>query len=43
MAASAARTHFREELARLEAQALGALDLVVSTLDRTIEASSMSR
>src|SRR3954462_2176609 len=38
MAASAARTHFREELARLEAQALGALDLVVSTLDRTLEA-----
>src|SRR3954453_22495802 len=38
MAASAARTHFREELARLESQALGALDLVVSTLDRTLEA-----
>jgi phosphate transport system protein len=38
MAASVARTHFREELARLEGQALGALDLVVSTLDRTLEA-----
>jgi phosphate transport system protein len=38
MAASAARVHFREELARLEGQALGALDLVVSTLDRTLEA-----
>src|SRR3954466_7318445 len=38
MAVPAARTHFREELARLESQALGALDLVVSTLDRTLEA-----
>src|SRR3954471_6353835 len=38
MAASAARTHFREELTRLESQALGALDLVVTTLDRTLEA-----
>ena len=38
MATSTARTHFREELTRLEAQALGALDLVVSTLDRTLEA-----
>jgi phosphate transport system protein len=32
------RLHFQEELARLEEQALGALDLVVSTLDRTLEA-----
>jgi phosphate transport system protein len=38
MAASAHRVHFREELARLEGQALGALDLVVTTLDRTLEA-----
>jgi phosphate transport system protein len=33
-----ARTHFREELQGLERQALGALDLVVTTLDRTMEA-----
>jgi phosphate transport system protein len=32
------RLHFQEELARLESQALGALDLVVMTLDRTLEA-----
>ena len=32
------RIHFQEELARLELQALGALDLVVATLDRTLEA-----
>jgi phosphate transport system protein len=32
------RLQFQEELARLEEQALGALDLVVSTLDRTLEA-----
>jgi phosphate transport system protein len=32
------RLHFQEELARLECQALGALDLVVTTLDRTLEA-----
>jgi phosphate transport system protein len=32
------RLHFQEELARLEGQALGALDLVVMTLDRTLEA-----
>src|SRR4029453_18760694 len=38
MAASAHRVHFRDELARLETQALGALDLVVTTLDRTLEA-----
>jgi phosphate transport system protein len=32
------RMRFQEELARLEEQALGALDLVVTTLDRTLEA-----
>src|SRR5678816_1279803 len=32
------RLHFQEELARLEDQALGAIDLVVTTLDRTLEA-----
>lgn len=32
------RLQFQEELSRLEAQALGALDLVVTTLDRTLEA-----
>ena len=32
------RIHFQEELSRLEEQALGALDLVVVTLDRTLEA-----
>jgi len=32
------RLHFQEELGRLEQQALGALDLVVTTLDRTLEA-----
>jgi phosphate transport system protein len=35
------RLHFQEELHRLEEQALGALDLVVSTLDRTLEALEM--
>jgi phosphate transport system protein len=33
-----ARLHFQEELHKLEEQALGALDLVVTTLDRTLEA-----
>ena len=33
-----ARAHFREELQALEHQALGALDMVVATLDRTLEA-----
>jgi phosphate transport system protein len=33
-----ARLHFQEELRALEAQCLGALDLVVVTLDRTLEA-----
>jgi phosphate transport system protein len=32
------RQHFREELARLEEAALGGLDLVVSALDRALEA-----
>ncbi len=32
------RVHFQEELKQLEEQALGALDLVVTTLDRTLEA-----
>jgi phosphate transport system protein len=32
------RVHFQEELKALEEQALGALDLVVTTLDRTLEA-----
>jgi len=32
------RLQFQQELARLEQQALGALDLVVTTLDRTLEA-----
>src|SRR5918992_677051 len=38
MAKAAHRLHFQDELARLEEQALGALDLVVATLDRTLEA-----
>jgi phosphate transport system protein len=33
-----ARLHFQEELRALEEQCLGALDLVVATLDRTLEA-----
>ena len=36
--AQAQRIHFQEELAALETQALGALDLVVVALDRTLEA-----
>ena len=32
-----ARTHFQEELAKLEDQALGGLDLVVGALDRALE------
>jgi phosphate transport system protein len=32
------RTRFQEDLGALETQALGALDLVVSQLDRTLEA-----
>ena len=38
MAPESHRLHFQEELTRLEEQALGALDLVVATLDRTLEA-----
>ena len=33
-----ARLHFQEELKTLEAQCLGALDMVLVTLDRTLEA-----
>jgi phosphate transport system protein len=33
------RVHYQEELENLEKQALGGLDLVVATLDRTIEAA----
>jgi phosphate transport system protein len=33
-----ARLHFQDELRGLEHQALGALDMVVTTLDRTLEA-----
>ena len=36
--ADSVRVHFQEELQGLEDQALGALDLVVVTLDRTLEA-----
>jgi phosphate transport system protein len=36
--AEQARLHFQDELRGLEEQALGALDLVVTTLDRTLEA-----
>ena len=32
------RTHFQEELNTLEQQALGALDMVINTLDRAMEA-----
>jgi phosphate transport system protein len=35
---SPARAHFHEELAELEHQALGGLDMVVGQLDRTLEA-----
>lgn len=38
MAQEAHRTQFQAELLTLETQALGALDLVVDTLDRTLEA-----
>jgi phosphate transport system protein len=36
--AEQARLHFQDELRALEAQALGALDLVITSLDRTLEA-----
>jgi len=32
-----ARAHFQEELARLESQALGGLDMIVQSLDRALE------
>jgi phosphate transport system protein len=35
--ADTTRTHFQEELAKLEEQALGGLDMVVSALDRALE------
>src|SRR5919202_1054082 len=38
MAAGQGRSHFQQELRALEEQALGGLDMVVSTLDRTLEA-----
>jgi phosphate transport system protein len=38
MATGQGRLHFQQELRALEEQALGALDLVVATLDRTLEA-----
>ena len=38
MPESSTRVHFQHELQALEAQALGALDLVIDTLDRTLEA-----
>src|SRR6266508_5180191 len=38
MATGQGRLHFQQELRALEEQALGALDLVVVTLDRTLEA-----
>jgi phosphate transport system protein len=38
MADTTARVHFQHELEALERQALGALDLVISSLDRVMEA-----
>jgi phosphate transport system protein len=38
MAGEAHRVRFRDELRQLEEQALGALDMVVATMDRTLEA-----
>jgi phosphate transport system protein len=35
--ADTTRTHFQEELAKLEEQALGGLDMVVAALDRALE------
>ena len=37
MATGKGRAHFQEELRELEVQALGGLDLVIKTLDRTLE------
>src|SRR4051794_31050563 len=38
MTVGSGRQHFQEELRALEAQALGGIDLVVATMDRTLEA-----
>src|ERR671911_2360817 len=38
MATTGGRQHFQEELRDLEVQALGGIDLVVKTMDRTLEA-----
>jgi phosphate transport system protein len=38
MTGDATRTAFKEELAKIEAQALGGLDLVIDALDRSLEA-----
>lgn len=38
MTSQGGRQHFQEELRELELQALGGIDLVVKTLDRTLEA-----
>src|SRR3954453_24148620 len=38
MATGSGRQHFQEELRKLEEQTLGALDLVIVSLDRTLEA-----
>ena len=38
MAATGGRQHFQEELRDLEVQALGGIDLVIKTMDRTLEA-----
>src|SRR4051812_44899838 len=38
MSPETARVHFQEELARLEEMALGGLDMVVTALDRAVEA-----
>src|SRR4051795_6299195 len=38
MATGSGRQHFQDELRKLEEQTLGALDLVITSLDRTMEA-----
>jgi phosphate transport system protein len=42
MSPETARIHFQEELARLEEMALGGLDMVVTALDRAVEALERS-
>jgi phosphate transport system protein len=42
MAQPTTRTHYAEELEQLEERALGGLDLVVTTLSRTLEAIEQS-